>query len=578
MDKNDMLGQLDILISQWENEVVEFKEGGKGFSTHDIGKYFSALSNEANLKGVSKAWLVFGVENKTRRIIGSDYDASETAQNRPGGIKYQITQSTDPAMCFNRIEAVEHEQGRVIVFEIPAAPQGIPVAWKGHYYARTGENLVALGLDKLDAIRREGLEDDWSTVAVEGATYNDLDELAISKARKGFAKKNVLRYTEDEVNGWDLRTFLDRARLTRNGVITRATMLLIGKELSSHLLSPYPAQLVWKLVGEENANDIFYPPFLLSTTALYSRIRNVQIRIQPQGWLVPTEVPKYVDTSVLEALHNCIAHQNYRLNGRVVVTEHVDRLVFENRGSFYEGRPEDYVGGNKTPSRYRNLQLVKAMREINMIDTQGYGIHRLYEEQRRRYFPLPDYELGKDYVKTTIYGHVVDPAYSSLLIKRDDLALDDVCLLDRIQKGLRIDARAVAHLRREGLIEGRVPHLHISMKVAEMTGTADNYVKVKSVDESFCMHKVLEFICLNGGATREDIDGFLSRQLSPLLTAAQKKTKIGNLLSGKMNLRLHWIKNVGSRSKPRWILTDIGCEECKKANSNCKKACKKAAG
>ena len=111
MDKNDMLGQLDILISQWENEVVEFKEGGKGFSTHDIGKYFSALSNEANLKGVSKAWLVFGVENKTRRIIGSDYDASETAQNRPGGIKYQITQSTDPAMCFNRIESVEHEQG-----------------------------------------------------------------------------------------------------------------------------------------------------------------------------------------------------------------------------------------------------------------------------------------------------------------------------------------------------------------------------------------------------------------------------------------------------------------------------------
>ena len=96
MDKNDMLGQLDILISQWENEVVEFKEGGKGFSTHDIGKYFSALSNEANLKGVSKAWLVFGVENKTRRIIGSDYDASETAQNRPGGISIRLLKALIP--------------------------------------------------------------------------------------------------------------------------------------------------------------------------------------------------------------------------------------------------------------------------------------------------------------------------------------------------------------------------------------------------------------------------------------------------------------------------------------------------
>ena len=56
--------------------------------------------------------------------------------------------------------------------------------------------------------------------------------------------------------------------------------------------------------------EVFYPPFLLSTSDLYSRIRNVQVRILPEGMLLQREVPKYKDQSVLEALHNCIAHQD----------------------------------------------------------------------------------------------------------------------------------------------------------------------------------------------------------------------------------------------------------------------------
>ena len=59
------------LLANWENEVVDFKSGGMGFSSDEIGKYFSALSNEANLRGLEAAWLVFGVHNKTRKIIGT---------------------------------------------------------------------------------------------------------------------------------------------------------------------------------------------------------------------------------------------------------------------------------------------------------------------------------------------------------------------------------------------------------------------------------------------------------------------------------------------------------------------------
>ncbi len=48
------------LIDHSENEVVEFKKAERNFDIDDLGKYFSALSNEANLHGVDFAWLVMG--------------------------------------------------------------------------------------------------------------------------------------------------------------------------------------------------------------------------------------------------------------------------------------------------------------------------------------------------------------------------------------------------------------------------------------------------------------------------------------------------------------------------------------
>ena len=554
MKVEELKSFLHSLLSRWEDEVVEFKRGGAGFSTGEIGEYFSALANEANLRCLPHAWLVFGVDNKTRKVVGTDYDASPEALNRSGGIKYQITQSTDPGVCFSDVHVLDLSEGRVIMFEIPAAPKGIPVAWKGHYYSRSGENLMALGLDKLDAIRSQGQDLDWTAQIVDDATYDDLDEAALAYARRKYAEKHEKTVSPEEVAAWPLKTFLDRAYLTRNGRITRAALLLVGKELSAHLLSPNIAQLVWKLVGEEQANEIFYPPYVLATSALYSRIRNVQIRWVVQGTLQSTEVPKYKERMVLEALHNCIAHQDYSQNARVTVTEYVDRLVLENRGSFYDGKPEDYILGERSPSSYRNPQLVKAMRELNMIDTMGYGIHQMYADQRKRYLPLHDYDLSDRSVRMTIYGHVVDEAYSSLLVKRPDLSLEDVCLLDRIQKHLVITAAAVAHLRREGLIEGRMPHPHISAIVAEATGRQAEYMRKKELPGSRYRAMLIDYIGRFNGLTRRQINEYMIPEIRGELSNEEKIAKISNLMTYMR--RLGEIVNTGSATKPLWKLSD----------------------
>lgn len=91
MTQDEPQALLGALLSHWENEVVEFKRAGKDFSTGDIGENFSALSNEANLASCEKAWFIFGVDNKARKVVGTDYDASEENLNKPSGLKYQIT-------------------------------------------------------------------------------------------------------------------------------------------------------------------------------------------------------------------------------------------------------------------------------------------------------------------------------------------------------------------------------------------------------------------------------------------------------------------------------------------------------
>lgn len=554
MTTDEMKTLLDHLISDWENEVVEFKIGNKNTSGDEIGRYFSALANEANLRGVDRAWLVFGVNNKTHGAPGCDYPCDSDSLNKPGGLKSQITQGTNLGMCFASVHGLPRGEGsHVIFFEIPAAPQGMPVAWKGHFFARSGENLVALGLEKLDSIRSQNQAADWSAGVVEGSSVDDLDEHAVAVARKKFADKHG-SVSEEEVMSWSAETFLDKLRLVRNGKLTRAALLLLGKANAAlERLSPYAPQLVWKLVGEECANDIFYPPFLLATADLYSRIRNVQVRVLPENEMITTEVPKYNQKSVLEALHNCIAHQDYTRGERVIVTERVDRLTFWNGGSFFEGTPESYVSGERTPRRYRNPLLSSAMRELNMIDTMGYGIHSIYVGQAKRYFPLPDYETTDSSVEMTLYGRVVDIAYSTLLIQKGGaLRLDDVLLLDRVQKRLPIAAEAVRHLRAEGLIEGRVPHLHVSAKIAALTGREAEYIKSRQKPSKHYHSLILDYLEKFESASREKINELLIDEIRGDYSREQKLTKIGNILSYMRRKGL--VVNLSSDHSPIWVL------------------------
>jgi len=269
--------------------------------------------------------------------------------------------------------------------------------------------------------------------------------------------------------------------------------------------------------------------------------------------LLPVEVSKYDQRVVLEALHNCIAHQDYTRNGRIIVTEQRDKLTLENEGSFFEGQPEDYIPGERTPVRYRNPFLAQAMVELNMIDTMGYGIHDMHVGQAKRCFPLPDYDLetpGR--VKVALHGKVVDPAYTRLLLQNTALPLSDVLALDRIQKKLQITEPVTKRLRKAGLIEGRKPNLHIAAQVAAVTGEKAAYIKNRRQDNAFYENLILDYVRQFKSAGRQDINELLWMKLPDPLNNDEKENMIHNLLTRLRRKGI--IVNQGSRAVPCWVL------------------------
>lgn len=547
--QEELMGLLSQLIDDWESEIVEFKQANTNYDTDKIGDYFSALANEANLANVNEAWLVFGVEDRTRTVVGTNY---RMASERLNNLKWQLNQATTPGVSFKDIHVLEHPDGRVILFEIPPAPQGLPIAWKGNYKARAGESLVPLGLDKQDQIRNQARSRDWTSEVVPDARLTDLDPDAIQRARQGFAERHQNNATA--IQEWDDRTFLDKTRITISGQVTRAALLLLGKRESAYLLSPCMPELVWNLVGEQRAYEQFSPPFLLTATQLIKRIRNVQIRLNPPNELIYREIQKYNESSLHEALYNCIAHQDYRLGSRVIVTEQVDRLEFVSAGSFVDETPESYMLGERVPRRYRNPFLVSAMTELNLIDHMGNGIHRMFDAQRKRFLPLPDYDLSvSEEVKLTVFGAVIDPAYSELLMSEEDLPLEDVLALDRVQKGMDIGESANRRLRRRGLIEGRKPHRTITARVAKTTDSMADYIRTRPQADRHYAALLEDFLRAQGSASRSDIDSLLRPALSEALSEEQKTNKVNNLLTKFRKQGL--IVNKGSRSGSRWELS-----------------------
>jgi ATP-dependent DNA helicase RecG len=543
----------DLISLPTEMEWVEFKEAKTTFNFDELGRIVSALSNEANLSDQLHGWLIFGVtDHLPRCIVGSNYCLTPPGLDR---LKQRIALQTNHQVTFSSIYEIDTDTGRVVMFKIPPASRGIPTTWRGKAYGRIHDSISSLALHEIEQIRSQAPFLDWSAEIRETATFDDLDPEAIAFAREKYKEKHP--ELAEEVDEWDNIEFLNRAKICINGQITNTAIILLGKPEAAHYLSPAIAHITWVLTDKDNTGRDyahFTMPMILAVDRVYERIRNLTYRHISDETLFPLEVSQYDPWVIREALHNCIAHQDYQKASRITVTEREDSILFTNRGDFLPGTVEAAIERDSPPEFYRNRFLADAMVELKMIDTIGSGIRRMYRKQRERNFPMPDYDLSTPgIVRVRIIGKVIDEKYTRMLIRRKDLMLMDVIALDKVQKGYPVTPEERTLLREKKLIEGRYPRIYVSGHVADETDTRAEYIRKRSFDKQHFKDLVISYLKRYRESDRKEIGKLLMNKVSDALDDEQKHLFIKNLLQQMRQEGI--ITTTGGKTRSaKWVL------------------------
>jgi len=519
---------LNELIKNSENECVEFKRAENDFDIDKLGKYFSAISNEATLKNKQYGWIVFGIDDKTHNFTNTRYHYD----NNFNSVKKQISDNTTDNVTFIEIYNLDIEDNRVIMFQVPAA-SGTPMNWKGFPYGRNGESICSLTPNKIEQIKATA-NYDWSRQIIETATIDNLDVEAIKLARIQFKTKNKGKPVADEIDNLSDIDFLNKAKVTLDGKITFAAMLLLGKNDDDYLMDGYTPRMTWKLYDEINVIDYehFGIPFIVNVEKLKAKIRNLRYRYMVnENTLFPNEVDQYDNYILRELINNCIVHQDYRLKGIINIMEFKDKLIITNEGNFIPQNIENVLKDGYSSPYYRNQFLANAMVNLNMIDTVGSGIRRVYNIQKEKFFPLPDYDLNDDNrVKVTLYGKIIDENYSKILFEKTNLDIDRVMLLDRVQKSYPITKEQSDYLKKDNLVEGRYPNIYISSDIAKITDDKENYIYNTGLENEFYKNLIIKYINEYGQASRKEIINLLKDKLPSSLNEKTKISRIRYLL------------------------------------------------
>lgn len=394
----DLLNQLLKLPA--ETEVVEFKEAKNTYDFAKLGKYFSALSNEANLRGMDAAWLVFGVDDK-KHVVGTQFRPRRADLD---SLKGEIAKKTSNGITFREIYEVEVSSQRVLIFEIPPALPGNPTTWEGHDYGRDGEELAALNPDKAERIRRQALDNRFEQeIALPGQSVEDVFRLLDYSAAFRMLQATVPATR----NG--LLDKLEQEKLIRpqGGAydITNLGALLFAHDLNQFdRLASKVVRLIF-YAGPNRARNSREAPTLrgyaLEFESLVHTISNqLPGNEEVRKVLRETTPPLYPETALSELIANALIHQDFRISGGPKVEVFDNRIEITNSGAPLID-PRRFIDH---PPRSRNEVLAGMMRRLNIGDVRGSGIDKVIEACELNQLPPPRFDTGEDWTRVVLFS------------------------------------------------------------------------------------------------------------------------------------------------------------------------------
>jgi ATP-dependent DNA helicase RecG len=382
-------------------EIVEFKQLSRSFNFEQFGQYFSALSNEANIRGHGAAWLVLGVNDDKEQ--GFDFHPDPTSLT---AFKDELAAKGGSDLKIRQIYKLPKAEGKTILFfEIPPALQGVPTSWEGRCYTRNGEKLDVLSFYKLETIRgqahRRPFEED---IALDGQTSDqvlellDWDELfCLFNLPVPTTKSSVLDRLQQE------------RLISRNGRyydITNLGGLLFARNLMAFPGLANKAVRVIFYADNSRLEPIFEQTWNEGYALAFEKIgpyvnSNLPDNRGAKNVSGNAATPVYSELALSELIANALIHQNFVVTSSSPLVE-----VFDNRIEVSSpGRP--LIDTNRFldhPLRSRNKTLAGIMRRLNFCEEQGSGIDKVIAECEKHRLPPPEFLVGENSTRSVLYS------------------------------------------------------------------------------------------------------------------------------------------------------------------------------
>lgn len=524
-----------------ENEHLEFKEARTSFDAEKLVKYCCALANERGGR------LILGVSDaRPRQVVGT---------NAFGNIEDTKASLVDRLRLRIEVDEIAHPHGRVLVFDVPSRPVGVPMQVQGAYWMRAGESLVAMTPDLLQRIFAEG-QPDFSAQKCPGAAVSDLDPRAVDAFRRAW----IARRRRPELAETPAGELLEDAELLVDGQVTYAALVLLGssRALGKHLPQ---AEVVFEYRGD--SSSIAYQQrvelregFLLIHDELWRTINLRNDVFSYQEGLFRYDVPAFGEAAVREAILNAIAHRDYRLAGSVFVKQSPTSIEITSPGGL---PPEITVENIMYRQSPRNRRIAEALEKCGLVERSGQGVDRMFESALRAAKDPPDFSrTDGDHVVVVLDGRVRDEAFLRFLDRlrrerNEDLRLVDLLVLDAVHRDRPIPPRLlerVEDLIAAGALERAArKRLVLSRRFYELTGRAGEYTRRRGLDHATRKELLFKHIRESGpsGAPITELE-----QVLPDASRNQVKTLLRGLKAeGRIAVR-------GARRGSRWVALPLG--------------------
>ena len=532
------LDELQTWMNDKEDEHLEFKEAKTKFHFETLVKYCVALANEGGGK------VILGVTDKLpRRVVGSQ--AFPDLERTKAGLIERL-----------RIRAgakeIQHPDGRVLVFQVPSRPIGVPIQYKGAYWMRGGEALMPMTPDQLQRIFAEA-NPDFSSDTCTPAQLDDLDLNAVEILRGLWQRKSP----DHDILTRSVKQLLTDAELVIDGQVTYAALILLGKReaLGKHLGQ---AELIFEYRSNETPGPAadrheFRQGFLPVLDEIWRLINQRNDLQHFQQGLFIWDVPTFNERVVREAVLNAVSHRDYRLGGSVFVRQYPRRIEIVSPGGFPSGITPENILRQQNP---RNRRIAEVLSKCGLVERAGQGFDRIFRECIQESKPLPDFSHTDTHsVWLTLHGDIQDSEFLRFLEeigqeRRTAFGTDDFLVVDLVHRGQLVPdylKSRVEHLLEQGIIErvgrGRGVRLLLSRQFYRHVGKAGVYTRKRGLDRETNKELLLKHIQDNRK------EGSRLRELVQVLPALSR-SQVQNLLRGlKTEGRIY---KVGTTKAARW--------------------------